>query len=222
MTDRKKPQPRATRKSTAREVTPDDTAERLAALLTCERLPVALRDVLQSEVLAFIERLGSFLSPDVLRLMYPALCLQAGDDPLRRVVESLARPERLPKGERGDAGRIPMITNPRASKYLQMPDDTLSHLGIFKGDNITVDLAKDIQHYERLIESGDLVVLCDDSAKPAEWHAGELRVEGDRVLLVSTYPAKVFRSKDVALLGRVVKVMRYVKHRSDREGGASC
>lgn len=216
MTSRKKPQPRAARKSAAREVTPDDTAERLAALLKSERLPAALRDSLMSELLSFIERCGGFISPEVIPLVYPALCIQAGDDPLRRVVESLARPERLPKRE--SVAGVGVIMHANAPKFLKMPDNTLSHLGIFEGDNLKVERARDIQHHERPIEGGDLVVLCDDSSKPAEWHVGELRAEGDRVLLVSTYPAKVFRRGSVALLGRVVSVSRYVKHGG--EGGA--
>ncbi|MDT5268307.1 MAG: hypothetical protein QOH49_493 [Acidobacteriota bacterium] len=216
MTTRKKAQ-RGGRGKVADDYTPDDTAERLAALLESERLPEALRDTLQGEVLSFVERLGGFIAPDVLRLVYGALCIQAGDDPLRRVVESLARPERLPKGERGDASHLKQFTGPGLSKYHTMVGGYLSHLGIFKGDQLTIETAQEItrKDYRRPIESGDMVVLSDREV----WHVGELRVEGNRVLLVSTYPAKVFRSKDVTLFGRVSEVRRRVAHRADVERG---
>jgi hypothetical protein len=216
MTTKKKAQ-RGGKGKAADDYTPDDTAERLAALLESERLPDALRDTLQGEVLSFVERLGGFIAPDVLRLIYGALCIQAGDDPLRRIVESLARPERLPKGARGDATHLALLTGPGLSKYHTMSGGYLSHLGIFEGDQLTVETAQEIarKSYVRPIESGDVVVLSDGEG----WHVGELRVEGKRVLLVSTYPAKVFRSKDVRLFGRVSEVRRRVAHRANEKGG---
>jgi hypothetical protein len=216
MTDKKKPQVRAPRKTSEREVTPDDTAERLAALLECERLPAELRDVLQGEVLAFIERLGGFIEPDVLRLMYPALCIQAGYDPLRNIVESLARPERLPKGAPDDASRLAFPSHGGLLRTHKMRDGSLSHLGIFEGDELSLALAKDTATSAHPIESGDMVLLNSGG----EWHVGELRVEGDKVLLVSTYPAKVFRAKDVSLFGRVTHVTRRIAGGRVREGGA--
>jgi hypothetical protein len=205
---------RTTKKSTQRsasEVTPDDTARRLAELLACERLPGALRDVLANEMLSFVERCGGFLAPDVLPYIYPALCIQAGDDPLRRVVESLAKPERLPKGEPDDAAHLSFPTHGGLLSRHTVEDDSLRYLGIFKGDRLDLELAKDVMTTERPIESGDMVLLGDRG----EWHVGELRVEGDRVLLVSTYPAKIFRAKDVVLYGRVTRVSRAIRRRGE-------
>lgn len=206
---------KGSRRAQAREVTPDDTAEHLAALLACERLPASLRDTLMSEVLSFIERCGGFLSPEVIPLVYPALCIQAGDDPLRCIVESLARPERLPKGKPNDAASLTFPTHGGLLKYHHMDDDSLSHLGIFKGDRLTLELARDVMTTASPIESGNIVLL----NAHVKWHVGELRVEGDKVLLVSTYPAKVFRAKDVTLFGRVTHVTRRIASARVEKGG---
>jgi hypothetical protein len=206
MTSKKHIAKKAARRS-APEVTPDDTAQRLSELLVCERLPAALHDTLAGEVLSFVERCGGFLAPDVLPIVYPALCIQAGDDPLRRVVESLAKPERLPKGESDDAAHLNFPTHGGLLNSHTAEDDSLRHLGIFKGDRLDLELARDVMTTERPIESGDVVLLSGGG----EWHVGELRVEGDRVLLVSTYPAKTFRAKDVVLYGRVKRVSRSIR-----------
>jgi hypothetical protein len=96
-----------------------------------------------------------------------------------------------------------------------MPDNSLAHWLIFKGDTVHYEKTARIKRNKcaRQIGSGDLVVL--KVKKPREGAPdvliGEVRFEPGKVVLVSHQPGQARRAFDkraVLLVGRVDQVVR--------------
>jgi hypothetical protein len=211
----------STKAPTLREAAAE-TAARLADLLSDPRTLTAIRDAIRAEVLDFADRYGNITAPGVLLAAYPVLCERARFNPLAPFVASLNSTPSAAEYENADALKFPAGAARKAG--VRMPDDSLAHLGIFAGDWLTYESAAEVVRRGGSIDSGDLVAITVGAGvdeDPPEF-VGELRVEGDKVHLVTldpSHPTHTFRARDVTLLGRVSQVTRYISGAASRGRG---
>lgn len=195
------------------------TARELIALLSDARLPSSVYAALASELNDFAARVGGVTSPAVLFATYPAICEAAGFDALTSLVAALKGPAPAPEQsapvfefeELQRRGEV-------LSEQLNVADDSLAHMRIFKYDRIKYESAASIarRKHSPQIDSGDPIVLKVKRPREGEPEVlfGEVRFEPGKVVLVSHQPGRerrAFNVRDVIVLGRIEQVWRCVR-----------
>ncbi len=182
------------------------TANALAEVLSDPAVSETIKNALITDLRDFARKYGGILNAQVLRLAYPALCHDAGFDPLAATLAALRRPrgvKPLPVGVPVALERVPRSED--AELDFVCPTHALRGLGVEWGDTLR-DADRGVRRPE--VKTGDVVVL----RYRGQDYAGVLQERDDKVLLLSTNAGDRVRRFDRDKVKLVMRVGYILKH----------